>query len=365
MTPMNKAFWQGKRVLITGHTGFKGSWLATWLRRLGADVIGYSLPAPTVPSMYEAVRVGDGIRSIEGDVRDLQSLEECLSRYAPEIVIHLAAQAVVKTGYSDPLTTYTTNVIGTLNVLEAVRRASSVRVVVAITSDKCYDNQEWIWGYRENDRMGGHDPYSSSKGCAELLISSYRDSYFSPARIAEHGVALASTRAGNVIGGGDWSADRLVPDVMRAIMKREPVQIRRPGAVRPWQFVLEPLRGYLDLAERLWSEGEAFAGGWNFGPDPEQIQPVQWIVEHLSGEWGEGATWSLDQATHPHEDHFLRLDCTKAKTLLGWRPVLDLESALDWIVEWYRAYLHGDDVRALTEVQIERYEKLFTVQRLT
>jgi CDP-glucose 4,6-dehydratase len=247
-------------------------------------------------------------------------------------------------------------------VLEAVRKAPTVRVVVAITSDKCYENQEWIWGYRENDRMGGHDPYSSSKGCAELLISAYRDSYFPPARIAEHGVALASTRAGNVIGGGDWSADRLVPDVMRAIMDGKSVQIRRPGAVRPWQFVLEPLRGYLNLAERLWTEGEAFAGGWNFGPDPEQIQPVRWIVEHLSRQWGAGASWALDEATHPHEDHFLRLDCTKAKALLGWRPVLDLDTTLDWIVEWYRSCLRGDDIRALTEAQIDRYERLCTAR---
>jgi CDP-glucose 4,6-dehydratase len=359
MKPINKEFWHGKRVFITGHTGFKGSWLATWLRRMGADVTGYSLPPPTAPSMYAEARVGDGIRSIEGDVRDLPNLEACMSRYSPEIVIHLAAQAMVKTGYSDPLTTYTSNVVGTLHMLESVRKVPSVRVVVTITSDKCYDNQEWIWGYRENDRMGGHDPYSSSKGCAELLISAYRDSYFPPARIADHGVALASTRAGNVIGGGDWSADRLVPDVMRAIMKREPVQIRRPAAIRPWQFVLEPLRGYLDLAERLWHQGEEFAEGWNFGPDPEQIQPVQWIVEHLAEKWGEGASWSLDQAIHPHEDHFLRLDCTKAKTLLGWRPALALETALDWIVEWYRASTTGDDVRELTEEQIARYEKLF------
>jgi CDP-glucose 4,6-dehydratase len=359
MRPMNKQFWQGKRVFITGHTGFKGSWLATWLRRLGADVTGYSLPAPTVPSMYAAAQVVEGIRSIEGDVRDLPNLEACMSRYAPEIVIHLAAQAMVKAGYSDPLATYTTNVVGTLHLLESVRKAPSVRVVLAITSDKCYDNQEWIWGYRENDRMGGHDPYSSSKGCAELLISAYRDSYFPTSRLGDHGVALASTRAGNVIGGGDWSADRLVPDVMRAIMKREPVQIRRPDAIRPWQFVLEPLRGYLDLAERLWSQGEEFAGGWNFGPDPEQIYPVQWIVEHLSEQWGEGASWSLDEATHPHEDHFLRLDATKAKTLLGWRPVLALETALEWIVEWYRAYTEGENMRSLTEAQIERYENLF------
>jgi CDP-glucose 4,6-dehydratase len=358
MTTIDKAFWQGRRVLITGHTGFKGSWLATWLRRLGADVTGYSLPPPTRPSMFESARVADGIRSVEGDVRDLSQFVDCIAKHAPEIVIHLAAQAWVKAGYADPVTTYTTNVTGTLHMLEAVRRTPSVRVVVAITSDKCYENREWLWGYRENDRMGGHDPYSSSKGCAELLISSWRDSFFPPDRISAHGVALASTRAGNVIGGGDWSADRLVPDIMRAIMAREPVQIRRPGAVRPWQFVLEPLRGYLNLAERLWTDGEEFAGAWNFGPDVEQIQPVRWIVERFSRQWGDTASWAVDEAPHPHEDHFLRLDCTKAKTLLKWRPAVDLDTTLDWIVEWYRAHMDGEDLRTITERQIQRYEEL-------
>jgi len=355
---MNAAFWRGKRVLVTGHTGFKGSWLVVWLRRLGADVTGYALPPSTSPSMFEAAGVADGIHSIEGDVRDLDGFARSMKQHAPEIVIHMAAQALVKTAYADPVTTYTTNIIGTLGMLEAVRKVPSVRVVVSITSDKCYANREWVWGYRENDQMGGHDPYSSSKGCAELLIAAYRHSYFSIGRVSEHGVCLASTRAGNVVGGGDWSADRLVPDVMKSIMDRKVVLVRQPGAVRPWQFVLEPLRGYLDLAERLWNVGVEFDGAWNFGPNAEQVQPVKWIVEYLVQHWGEGASWTVDAAEHPYEDQFLRLDCTKAKSQLGWSPALDLPTALDWIVEWYRAFQHGDDVRAVTESQIVRYESI-------
>jgi CDP-glucose 4,6-dehydratase len=355
---MNRDFWAGRRVFITGHTGFKGSWLCTWLRQLGAEVTGYSLPPPTSPSMYERARVSDGIDAIEGDVRDLDHLANSMARKAPEIVIHLAAQAWVKLGYDDPVLTYSTNVMGTLGLLEAVRRTPSVRTVVAITSDKCYENREWVWGYRENDRMGGHDPYSSSKGCAELLIDSYRNSYFPSVRIAEHGVGLASTRAGNVIGGGDWSTDRLVPDIMKAFVEGLPVQIRRPDAIRPWQFVLEPLYGYLILAEFLHEHALDFSGGWNFGPDPEEIKPVRWIVDRLSSAWGPGAEWTMDDRVHPHESHFLRLDCTKAKTLLGWRPVLGLETTLEWVVEWYRASANDEDMRALTETQIARYERL-------
>lgn len=353
---MTPAFWRGKKVFITGHTGFKGTWLTLWLQRLGAEVVGYALPPSTEPSMFTLTRAREGITSIEGDVRDLRKLQSALQDHQPEIVIHMAAQALVKTAYADPVTTYTTNVVGTLNILEAIRHTSSVRVAVCITSDKCYQNDEWVWGYRENDRMGGHDPYSSSKGCAELLISAYRDSYFHPDKFAEHGVALASTRAGNVIGGGDWSKDRLVPDTVSAIMSGKPVLIRRPGAVRPWQFVLEPLRGYLHLAERLHAEPTRFAGAWNFGPDIEQIKPVQWITDYLTRRWGDQASWVLDGAIHPHEDHFLRLDCTKAKSVLGWRPAMDLPTVLDWIVEWYRTYHTRGDLRALTEAQIERYE---------
>jgi CDP-glucose 4,6-dehydratase len=360
---MNKSFWQGKKVFVTGHTGFKGSWLSVWLQKVGADVVGYSLPPLTEPAMFNAAKVTTGITSIEGDVRDVESVTKAMQKHKPEIVIHMAAQALVKTAYADPMQTYTTNVIGTLSVLEAVRKTDSIRVVVSITSDKCYENLEWVWGYRENDRMGGHDPYSSSKGCAELLISSYRDSYFPPEKYDQHGVLLSSTRAGNVIGGGDWSADRLVPDTMKAITQGESVLIRRPHAIRPWQFVLEPLRGYLDLAERLWEDGADFVGAWNFGPDIEQIKPVSWIVEYLVEKWGEGASWILDEGEHPHEDHFLKLDTTKAKSLLDWTPRLPLPTVLDWIVEWYQGYANGEDVRDITHKQIERYENIVCKDR--
>lgn len=353
---MDPSFWSGKRVLITGHTGFKGSWLAVWLKRLGAEVVGYALPPSTSPSMFQLARVHEGIASIEGDVRDLARLRNVFAEHAPEIVLHMAAQPLVKAAYADPVNTFTSNIVGTVNVLEAVRHTPSVRVIVCITSDKCYQNNEQLWGYREHDAMGGHDPYSSSKGCAELVTSAYRDSYFNPARYAEHRVGLASARAGNVIGGGDWSADRLVPDVIKSISSGQRVLIRRPNAVRPWQFVLEPLRGYLDLAENLWADAPRYAGGWNFGPDLEQIKPVRWIVDYLTRRWGDGASWELDGAVHPHEDHFLKLDCTKAKELMGWHPALDLPTALDWIVDWNRAKQAGRDLREVTEQQIELYE---------
>ena len=354
----NRDFWQGKRVLVTGHTGFKGSWISSWLKRLGAKVVGYSLAPVTTPSMYDAAEVGEGMVSIQGDVRDLVQVTEVMSREAPEVVIHMAAQALVRASYNDPVTTYTTNVIGSLNVLEAVRHTPSVRVVVMITSDKCYENLEWVWGYRENDRMGGHDPYSSSKGCAELLISAYRDSFFAPGRFSEHRVGLASVRAGNVIGGGDWSGDRLVPDIVKAMMAGKDVLIRRPRAIRPWQFVLEPLRGYLVLAEHLWADGAAFSGPWNFGPDIEQIKTVEWIAEYLTSHWGGSSQLVVDRGQHPHEDHLLKLDCTKAKSLLGWHPALGLSVVLDWILEWYGAHQRGEQVRAVTESQIERYESI-------
>ena len=355
---MNRDFWNGKRVFVTGHTGFKGSWLSVWLQMMGADVLGYALTPHTDPSMFKSGNLENGMTSVLADVRDTDRLDEAIDSHQPEIVIHMAAQALVRKSYADPVTTYTTNVIGTMNVLEAVRHTPSVRAVVLITSDKCYENLEWVWGYRENDRMGGHDPYSSSKGCTELLIAAYRDSYFNAANYADHGVAIASTRAGNVIGGGDWSEDRLIPDTVRAIQLGEPVMIRRPGAVRPWQFVLEPLRGYLDLAEKLYDSGPEYAGAWNFGPNIEEVKPVSWLVERLATLWGGGATWEIDAGEHPHEDHFLKLDCTKAKSLLDWHPRLSIETLMDWIVEWYQLAERDANVRDLTEEQITRYENL-------
>jgi CDP-glucose 4,6-dehydratase len=353
---MNKAFWHGKRVLVTGCTGFKGSWLSLWLQNLGAQVSGYALPPPTKPSLFEIARVADGMAPVIGDTRDLEHLKAVIATYRPEIIIHMAAQALVRYSYQNPVETYSTNVMGTVNVLEAVRQSGGVRVVVCITSDKCYENNEWFWGYRENERLGGRDPYSSSKGCAELVIAAYRHSYFSPETHQSHGVAVASTRAGNVIGGGDWAQDRLIPDIMNAVMKNQPVIIRNPIATRPWQHVLEPLSGYLNLAEKLWTQGPQFAQSWNFGPNETEVRPVSWIVEYVTRLWGEGARWESDSAQHPHEDTYLKLDCSKAKTLLQWSAKLRLATALEWIVEWYQGYKQDENMRRLTEAQIARYE---------
>ena len=355
---MNRAFWQDKKVLVTGHTGFKGSWLSLWLQKMGADVVGYALSPPTTPSLFEVAHVADGMTSITGDVRDLDHLQAVMAEHRPQIVIHLAAQPLVRRAYLDPVETYSTNVMGTVNALEAVRGSRGIRVVVCITSDKCYENREWVWGYRENDPMGGHDPYSSSKGCAELVISAYRDSFFPAKEYRHHGVAVASTRAGNVIGGGDWAKDRLVPDIMTAIMEGRPVIIRSPHAIRPWQHVLEPLNGYLCLAEHLWTGRPEFTQAWNFGPDSEDARTVSWIVDYMTRIWGEGARWELDSAQHPHEDTYLKLDCSKAKDLLGWAPKLNLSTALEWIAEWYRGYQGKDDMRALTQGQMARFENL-------
>jgi CDP-glucose 4,6-dehydratase len=267
----------------------------------------------------------------------------------------MAAQPLVQYSYKHPVETYSTNVMGTVNVLEAVRHSESARVVVCITSDKCYENKEWFWGYRENERMGGRDPYSSSKGCAELVISAYRNSYFPAEAHQRHGVSLASTRAGNVIGGGDWAKDRLIPDIMTAVMAKRPVIIRSPNAIRPWQHVLEPLSGYLLLAERLWERGPEFAQGWNFGPNDEEVRTVSWIAEYLTKQWEEGGGWEPDSAWHPHEDTYLKLDCSKAKSVLGWSPRLRLSTALEWIVDWYRGWQDGSDMRRISVAQIERY----------
>jgi CDP-glucose 4,6-dehydratase len=358
---MNRAFWERKKVLVTGHTGFKGSWLSLWLQSLGANVLGYALPPPTQPSLFEVAHVADGMTSITGDVRDLEHLQTVIAEHRPEIIIHMAAQPLVRYSYEDPIETYSTNVMGTVNMLEAVRHSESVRVVVSITSDKCYKNKEWFWGYRENEPMGGRDPYSSSKGCAELVISAYRNSYFSAKDYQHHRVAVASTRAGNVIGGGDWAKNRLIPDIMTAIMENRPVIIRNPNAIRPWQHVLEPLNGYLCLAEQLWAHGLKFTQAWNFGPNSEDAKTVSWIVEYLTNLWGEGAHWELDSAQHPHEDTYLKLDCSKATSLLGWSPKLRLSVALEWIVEWYRGYRQNKNMRCLTEAQITRFENIEVV----
>lgn len=353
---MNPAFWKGKRVLLTGHTGFKGSWLSLWLQSMEAEVVGYALAPPTNPSLFEIAHVGKGMTSIIGDIRDLERLRAVFATQRPEIVFHMAAQPLVRYSYIEPVETYSTNVMGTVNLLEAVRGTDSVKAVVNVTSDKCYENREWVWGYRENEAMGGYDPYSSSKGCAELVTAAYRNSYFHPEKYKEHGVVLASGRAGNVIGGGDWAGDRLVPDIMRAIMQDKPVNIRSPHAIRPWQHVLEPLSGYLVLAQKLYEEGTAYAEGWNFGPNDEDAKPVQWIVEKLTQAWGEGASWVLDGGDHPHEAHYLKLDCSKAKARLDWFPRWSLDKTLGKIVAWHKAFEEDRGMREISLMQILEYQ---------
>lgn len=352
---MNKTFWFGKNVFITGHTGFKGSWLSLWLQELGAKVIGYALPPPTSPSLFKVAQVGNGMKSVIGDIRDGTMLINAMRDAAPDIVIHMAAQPLVRRSYEYPVETYSTNVMGTVHLLEAVRHSSSVRAVVNVTTDKCYENKEWAWGYRENEPMGGFDPYSSSKGCAELVTSAYRNSFFNLSKQGEHQVALSTARAGNVIGGGDWAEDRLIPDTLRAIESGQPVSIRNPFATRPWQHVLEPLSGYLCLAEKLYMQGSAFAEAFNFGPSEKDAKSVQWVVEQLTQSWGEGASWKLDGSTHPHEANYLKLDCSKALTKLGWQPRWDLSHALQAIIVWHKALKNNQDMRALCMQQINEY----------
>ncbi len=352
---MRPDFWRGKRVFLTGHTGFKGSWLALWLRLLEAEPVGYALSPPTTPNLFELTALADDVPSILADVRDIEPLSAALRKHQPEVVIHLAAQSLVRQSYQAPIETFQTNVLGTANLLESVRRTPEVRAVVVVTSDKCYENRGWDRGYREEDPLGGYDPYSASKACAEMVTGAYCRSFFNPDRYAEHGVAVASARAGNVIGGGDWSADRLVPDVFRSILSEEPVQIRNPAATRPWQHVLDPLAGYLTLAEALYDEGSSFSRAWNFGPEKADVRPVTEVVEEVLSLWGSDVGWATDTAAHPHEARSLRLDATKARQKLGWRPRLDLAAALTWTVEWMRYWHRGESARETTGEQIHRY----------
>jgi CDP-glucose 4,6-dehydratase len=356
MTDKPAICWHGKRVFLTGHTGFKGGWLALWLARLGAEVRGYSLDPATEPNLFTVARVGSVVDDVRGDIRDAATLESAMRDFAPEVVFHLAAQPLVRLSYDDPIGTYETNVIGTARVLDAIRRTPSVRAVVCVTTDKCYENKEWIWGYRENDPLGGYDPYSSSKACAEIVAAAYRQSFFPIAKLPEHKVALATARAGNVIGGGDWSADRLIPDLVRGFLSGEAVRIRRPKAIRPWQHVLEPLHGYIRLAEQLLTHDPKFATAYNFGPSDDDARPVAWIAEKMTGFWGNGAQWFLDPEPGVHEAGNLKLDTSRARGDLGWTPRMHLETALEWIVEWTRAWRAGAEMHAFTLSQIEAYE---------
>jgi len=350
---MNPAFWRGKRVFLTGHTGFKGSWLSLWLQQLGADLTGFALAPPTNPSLFALAHVAKGMHSIEGDIRDLATFKAALINAQPEIVIHMAAQPLVRDSYQYPTETFATNVMGTVHLFEAVRAAPSVRAVVNVTTDKCYENKEWIWGYREHEPVGGHDPYSASKACAEIVSSAYRRAFF---QVVGNQVAMASARAGNVIGGGDWAKDRLMTDLIEAFTQSKPASIRNPNAIRPWQHVLEPLRGYLMLAERLFTEGSKYAEAWNFGPQDEDARPVIWLVQQLSKLWGNEAKWEAQPGEHPHEANYLKLDISKARANLGWSPIMDLEQALFLTAEWAQQFASGADARSITLGQIQSYQ---------
>lgn len=347
---IDTSFWKGKRVFVTGHTGFKGGWLCLWLEMMGSEVMGFSLSPVTKINLFDEANVAEGIRSITGDVRDKDSLFNAVSQFKPEIVIHMAAQPLVRRSYEYPRETFETNVMGTVNVLEAVKKIEGVKVVINVTTDKCYENNEWIWGYRETEPLGGHDPYSSSKACSELVTSAYRRSFF-----YDSPVAIATARAGNVIGGGDWSDDRLVPDILGSFELDRSAYIRNPHAIRPWQHVLEPLSGYLMLAEKLFNYGDRYEGAWNFGPGDSDVKSVEWIVRKIADEWGLGSSWSKDSSEQPHEASSLKLDISKAKTVLGWSPLWSLDQSIKNIVHWHKSWLNNSSARQLCLEQINQY----------
>jgi len=354
---MGKNFWDSKTVLLTGHTGFKGSWLSIILKKFGANVIGFSKDIPTKPSMYEIVNVKEGMRSIIGDINDVNHLKQVFEDNKPQIVIHMAAQAIVRESYKNPSETFATNVMGVVNLLEAVRESEGVRVVIIVTSDKSYRIKKDHSKYFEDDAMGGYDPYSSSKGCAELITSSYRNSFFNTEKNLEHKVALASVRAGNVIGGGDWGTDRLLPDIMRGLENKSIIKIRNPDSVRPWQFVLDPLFGYLKLAEKMWSDGVKFSQGWNFGPTTDEEKTVRWITEFIKKQIEEETNFEMDTSSQPHEEKYLRLDCSKACEQLDWKSKMNLKNTLLWTINWYKEFTKGGNMKEITEKQIEQFLK--------
>lgn len=355
---LNRQFWQNRRVFLTGHTGFKGTWLSLWLADMGAKVTGYALLPPTEPNLYDLAGASSCVRSLIADIRDRAVLCEAMREAKPEIVIHMAAQPLVLDSYRNPAETYEVNVMGTVNVLEAVRGCKGIRAVLNVTTDKCYENREWDWGYRENDALGGRDPYSNSKACSELITACYRQAFFSVETFPEHGVSVATARAGNVIGGGDWAAQRLVPDCMRSLLKSEPVPVRNPDSIRPWQHVLDPLCGYLTLAEKMVLGGPDFAESWNFGPAEENSKSVGWMVKKVCKLWGTGAQYEIDtKCGNGHEAGLLRLDCSKTRNRLNWQPVWPISRALEKVVEWTKAYQQGADMRQITMSQIHEYER--------
>ncbi len=348
---VNPDFWRGKRVFLTGHTGFKGSWLSLWLQSMDVKLYGLALAPQTTPNLFTMADVANGMTgNAIGDIRDLGTVQKAMQASNADIVIHMAAQPLVRLSYSEPVETYATNVMGTVHVLDSARQTSSVKAMVVVTTDKCYENKEWLWGYREDEPMGGHDPYSNSKGCSELVTAAYRNSF-----LKDKGIAIATARAGNVIGGGDWASDRLVPDILRAFEQNKPVVIRNPHAIRPWQHVLEPLSGYLLLAEDLFTHGQMFAEGWNFGPNDDDAQSVQWIVEYMQSCWGNGACWQRDIGGHPHEANYLKLDISKAKARLGWSPRWPLAETLEHIIDWQRGFTTNNDTRKLCLSEIQQY----------
>ena len=355
---MDSNFWKNKKVLLTGHTGFKGSWLSIWLKKLGVKLVGFSKDIPTKPSLFEVAKVSEGMISITGNIEDFAMIQKVVKENKPEIVIHMAAQSLVRKSYEEPITTFATNVMGTVNLLQAIKTTGSTRVLINVTSDKCYENKGTEKAFSENSPMGGYDPYSSSKGCAELVTSAFRDSFFNLKEFERHGCSLSSVRSGNVIGGGDWAKDRLIPDIMNSISKRIPTQIRNTRSIRPWQFVLEPLFGYLILAQRMWEEGKEFSEPWNFGPDETDCKSVKWILEKISKELDDGFSWKEDTKDNPHEAEMLKLDCTKAKKRLGWKTKLDVTETIEWTVNWYKEYFKNSDMKEYTENQIDKFVSL-------
>lgn len=350
-----KKTYRNKRVLVTGHTGFKGSWISLLLSQLGADVHGYALDPPTNPNLYTEAKIDKLIKSYYGDVRNYKDLLKAINEIKPEIIFHMAAQPLVRDSYLNPVETYEVNVMGTIKLFEAIRQTPGIKAIINITTDKCYENKEWHWGYREDDRLGGYDPYSNSKGCSELATQSFRDSFFNPKEYDRHGVSIATARAGNVIGGGDWGKDRLIPDIIQALSCKQEVILRNPNSIRPWQHVIEPLTGYLQLGTRLISDGPVFGEAWNFGPDVNDCKTVEWITDYICKKWGASASYNASRGTHLHEATFLKLDCSKAKAELGWQPKWNIAETLDRTVEWHKNRISGKDVQSLCSEDIKAY----------